>query len=460
MRLEDRIEQIRKDIASERYTVAAKESAAVIEFSFREIYRRSIGEVSGTARQKAFEVENKIGGPGKDVSSFTLGELVNLFREAKLFHAYSEATGVQLRAITIIDFNQVVALRNRLQHGMEEATRGEAQLFLQCVENMLEAFGILSLDAAASTAEAPDRGLERPDEALRSTKQKEASRASTYSPHESGELSRLDDQGRVTRDFDLQLMKSAIRPGVKYVGLDIGCAQGIVTDDRFGAYADSFNRIVAIDQDSGCIAEGASLYPNYEFQCLNIESVRAGDEIRSLLSPGSNGGELPVIASLFVVLHHVAAPIRILKMLRTVLPPGSRIVIRTIDEGSIMGFPDAGGRIERILGVAREFPDGTDRHHGRKLQYQLFRAGFRDTRIFIQPYILSSFEPAERDRFFRVEFGFRKSLCERAVGGQGLPDDGESILNTLADDMDEVEMDFHDPAFAYSMSWYGAVAFL
>jgi 2-polyprenyl-3-methyl-5-hydroxy-6-metoxy-1,4-benzoquinol methylase len=458
MRLEDRIEQIRQDISSERYTVAAKESAAVIEFAFREIYRRSIGEVAGPARQKAFEAENKIGGPGKDVGSFTLGELVNLFREAKLFQAYSEASGIQLRAITMIDFNQVVALRNRLQHGMEEATRGEAQLFLQCVENMLEAFGILSLDAAASTADSTD-GIERPDESLRRARP-EPPRASTYSPHESGELSRLDDQGVVTRDFDLDLMKSAIGSGTKYVGLDVGCAQGIVTNDRFGAYADSFAKIIAIDKDENCIAEGAARYPEYEFRCLNVEDVGAADELRSLLASSSDGNELPVIASLFVVLHHVAAPIRILKLLRTVLPRGSRVIIRTIDEGSIMGFPDTDGRIERVVRVGEEFPDGTDRHHGRKLQFQMFRAGFRDIRTFIQPYILSSFEPSERDRFFRVEFGFRQSLCDRAVRGQGFPDDGASIRHQLASDLDEIEMDFQDPAFAYSMSWYGAIAAL
>lgn len=128
MRLEGRIEQIRQDIAAGRYTTAAKESAAVIEFAFREIFRRSIGDVTGAARRRAFEAERKIGGPNKDVDSFTLGELVRLFREAKLFDAYTEATGRQLRAITMIDFGQVVALRNRMQHDLYEADRGEAQL--------------------------------------------------------------------------------------------------------------------------------------------------------------------------------------------------------------------------------------------------------------------------------------------------------------------------------------------
>jgi SAM-dependent methyltransferase len=457
MKLEDQIEQIRQDIQSERYTVAAKECAGIIEFAFREIYRRSIGEVDGSTRKKAFEVEDRLGGPSKDVSSFTLGELVGLFREAKLFDAYSKATGRKLRAITMIDFSQVVTVRNRMQHGREEVGRGEAQLFLHCVENMLEAFGILSLEAAEQGHPAAGRAV-RPDE-FRHATWREKQQSSTYNAQDAGELERLADQGELTRTFDLQMFEYALggvsRP---LTGLDIGCSQGDITRDRFGSFEDAFDIVIGVDSDPECIrGAGAELEQGspYVFAELDIEGASAEDNLHQLLIEHA-APDRPVVAFLSMILHHLAAPIRVLKLLRSVLPRGSKVVIHTLDDGLILGYPSRDDRLARVLeagGLGRADP-----FHGRKLHYQLYRSGFRKLQLFGAPYFLPNYDESVRQMMFRMAFGFRPKPYERAIESGEAGAELEQTLAQLRDDLEEIELDFQDPAFSYMALSLGGVA--
>lgn len=451
MRLEEQIDQIRADIAEGRYTTAARDSAGVIELAHREIFRRILPAVSGDVRHRIVLAEQRIGNGNKSVEQFGLGELVGLFREAQLFSAYSDATGVQLRAITMINFRQVVDLRNRLQHHGVEATRGEAQLFLQCVENMLEAFGILTLDPVVETES--DREETQGDSTRRDT-DTAPRRASTYRLGEDGESVRLSDQGELTRSFDLELFAAALEGAqTPLIGLDIGSADALVTEDRYGHFKDSFSQIIAIDRDPDCI-QSIKQRSSIEAHQLDIESVGACDRLSELLS-----ADQPVLASLLVVVHHLAAPIRVLKSLRAVLPAGSRVVIRTIDEGTHLPYPDQEGRVSRVIGQGVAFADGTDRFHGRKLYGQLWRAGYRDIRILLRPYILSNMDSDQRDLLFRVEYGFRENLLKRGFGGSS-PTAQEELVRDLRSDLAEIELDFEDPAYFYTMSWFGAVAYL
>ena len=203
VRLEDRIEQIRADIASGRYTTAVEEAGRVIEIAFREIYRRSLSVVDGPTRRKALEAEARIGGSGKSMDNFTLGQIWAVFREAKLFDAYAEAKGTPLRALTILNFDQIVDLRNRLQHDLYEANKGEAQIFLHCVENMIEGFGIVTLGAAATDEQQADN---RTAAAAKLQVKRGKRRPSSYDPHHGTELSRLQVQGALHRSLDMRML--------------------------------------------------------------------------------------------------------------------------------------------------------------------------------------------------------------------------------------------------------------
>jgi len=460
LRLEDRIEQIRNDITSERYTTAAKESASIIEFAFREIFRRSIGVVDGRTRAKALEAERKIGGPGKDIGAFTLGELVRLFRESKLFEAYSEATGTQLRAITMIDFGQVVILRNRMQHDLYEASRGEAQLFLHCVENMLEAFGILTLEAAEEVKPHPgDLRVEGTRSSGKSTRREEQ-RASSYSARMKNEAQRIGQQGVFHRPLDIRMFDFALH-GLEQpvVGLDVGCARGEVTIDRFGAF-DQIAKVIGVDRDPECIEQAITSHSGdnrFVFAVLDIEGVPAEDELRRLLAQHAPQGA-PVVALLAFVLPHLASPIRTLKLLRSVLPRGSKIVVRTSDDGTKLAYPDLEGRLGYIVETTERAPRHPDQMHGRKLFHQLYRAGFRDIRLFVEPIVLPNLTEEERDLLYDVHFSHRPNWWDEAIKMGDLDSSAQRQVDELKNVLEEYEMDLHDPAYFFFEALFGAVA--
>lgn len=457
MRLEERIEQIRQDIGSERYTTAAKESAAVIEFAFREIFRRSIGAVDGKARSKAFEAEKKIGGPSKDADNFTLGELVQLFRESKLFQAYSEATGTQLRAITMIDFNQVVATRNRMQHDFYEVSRGEAQLFLHCVENMLEAFGILTLDAPHAEQHAP------PDTETRSTRSASSRdsaqrRPSTYSPRGEREGTRLQEQASLHRPIDMRMFEYALaRSGKRLLGLDLGCARGDVTVDRFGSF-DAFEKVIGVDKDEECIEKACAAHGDdsrFSFELVDIEGPTAQDELARLIT---QEGEYDGVVVLGVaVLLHLAAPIRLLKNLRSVIPRGSQVIIRGTDDGTTVGYPDLEERLAFILEMTRNAPGQSERQNGRKFFQQLTRAGFRDIQMFVEPFLLPNLSEDERSLLWPASFAWRLRSWEIAEAAGSLNQHDRESVVMLRSALEEFELDLDDPGFFFCEYLYGAV---
>jgi SAM-dependent methyltransferase len=455
MRLEEQIEQIRGDIAAGRFTTATRESTVVIERAFRAIYRQSIGQVDGLTRRKALEAEGRIGGPSKDIDSFGLGQIWHVFRESNLLDAFGAVTQTQLRGIKMIDFDRVIELRNRVAHGTEEPSRAEAQTCLFYVENIVEAFGIWNLEAATA-ASRTDAMPTEPTTAGQQTRRGKR-RASAYSLTEEGEVARLAEQGSLTRSFDIEMFEFALLDiPSPAIGFDVGCATGDVTRDRFGAF-DDFDRVIGIDKDAECIRRHVETDERFLFSHLDIEELSAEDKLRTLLA--EHVGDRPVVAFLAMVLHHLASPIRVLNLLRCTLPKGSRIIVHTLDDGAIMGFPDDEANLERVLRVADVIKNGTgDRYHGRKLNSQLHRAGLRDIRMFVKPWLLPDLDGSRREAMFRMAFNFRPNMLKRAMDAGDAGREGSELLDTMVEDIGELELNFLQPDYFYMTLSFGAVA--
>lgn len=146
--LAGRVRQIRELLGSEMYTLAAKESASLIEFALRELLRRHTGELEPKDRLKVNQAEIEIGKGEKGIEDMTMGQLAGVLRTSKFFDAWSSATGRDLSGIAMVNLNAVIELRNRLVHEGKEASRGEAEMLFNVLRSYLETFGILTLDDA------------------------------------------------------------------------------------------------------------------------------------------------------------------------------------------------------------------------------------------------------------------------------------------------------------------------
>src|SRR5215211_2453322 len=171
------------------------------------------------------------------------------------------------------------------------------------------------------------------------------------------EVKRIGQQGVFHRPFDLRMFDYALADlAAPITGLDIGCARGEVTADRFGAF-DQFQRVLGLDADLDCIEQALATHKGdrWAFVRFDIEGVSAEEELRGLLQEHNPDGQT-VVALLAFVLPHLASPIRALKMLRAVLPSGSKLIVRTSDDGTKLDFPDPEGRLPYIVEMTERPP--------------------------------------------------------------------------------------------------------
>jgi hypothetical protein len=146
--LAGRVRQIRELFGGGMYTLAAKESAILIEFALRELLRRHTGELQPRDRIRVNQAEIEIGKGEKGIEDMTMGQLAGVLRTSRFFDAWSKATGRDLSSIAMVNLKAVIDLRNRLIHDGKEAGRGEAEMLYNVLRTFLETFGILTLDEA------------------------------------------------------------------------------------------------------------------------------------------------------------------------------------------------------------------------------------------------------------------------------------------------------------------------
>lgn len=274
---------------------------------------------------------------------------------------------------------------------------------------------------------------------------------SDYSPVESGEVSRLSIQGSRTAEFDRQLFSAALegRPAKRAVlyGLDIGCADGTVTVDRFDNLA--FSRVLGVDRNATVIAAAQSRHDEsrFAFSCLDVEGVSADADIREFMRDWEVPGFDVVFAALS--LHHFANPIKVLHMARHLLNPGGTVIVRSADDGVKIAYPDPEDRLSNLVDATMRQPSVSDRHHGRKIYYQMYQAGFRDISITVQTTHTDGMSANARYALFLESFAYRRNyLLGAAVN---FPDDTRLRDELVEMDrrLEELELDFEDDSFFY-----------
>ncbi len=157
-------------------TLAARDAAMIVELALRELLRRYAKELPPEAQAKVGQAiaQQAKGGRGKMVAEFTLGQLVGVIRESRFFDLWATATGKPLITLRMINLDALNAFRNKhLTHVADfeqltdpaaQVSPGTAQFLLHCVDELIKAFGIESLESLppepgpADIAQLPDIG--------------------------------------------------------------------------------------------------------------------------------------------------------------------------------------------------------------------------------------------------------------------------------------------------------------
>lgn len=281
---------------------------------------------------------------------------------------------------------------------------------------------------------------------------------SSYNPTAHNEHRRLKIQAENTRAADMPAIYYAMDDlkGKKKINvLDLGCAYGYVTKDRFGEF-DNVS-VLGIDKQEACI-EYAKKYnkpDNFNYAVVTVEDPSFQDEMERVMEENGIESFDIIIATLFI--HHLNDPIKALRTVRKFLSPDGYIIVRGSDDGSVIAYNDD-GLVQKIIDKHLSTPGISDRHNGRRLYFQLYTSGYKQIKMMNYVKEISTLDFDERMDVFDERFAYRRNYLKNMLD----KDPGNMEYKNSLDWMDyalkKLETLFGNDSFWYQEVDFVAVA--
>lgn len=459
----DQLEKIKHFLQKGYYDSAVKESCAILEEILKRIYKQALSELPIEDRTALMDGEAKIGKGTKSYTRFGFGELVGLYNRTRLLERWGKYTCSNMGMIRSISLDYIVELRNRLTHEQssmeEDVTQSEAQLVYDCLLNWLSFIGYKDMSKSVESAFQPG-GEVKAEEKLAESAYKHMKKEihSGYDPSIKLERRRLKRQAAYSEKHDAESFAYAVerigrREGL--IGLDIGCADGYVTEIRFKPEF-GFEKVIGLDRNETLIEKvRAEDHGMFHYHHIDLESRDFEDDLEDMMEEEGIDAFDVIFSAL--TLHHLKNPVRLLMKLRKYLRKGGAIIIRGVDDGGMMAYDD-GGLVEEILADCLRQASVSDRYHGRKFFPWLRGIGFSDIKIRYQFDDTTEMDSEERIDFFHYYFDFRQSYTRKAVERE--PDNPQFIEDheRMLANLDKMEEMFLKPDFYFSALTVSAIA--
>lgn len=278
---------------------------------------------------------------------------------------------------------------------------------------------------------------------------------STYSAKTREEFKRLHIQADNTRAADLNALDYVTQQLGRTEGLrilDMGCAYGFVTKDRFSRYEGV--SVLAVDRGEELIgfAREHNAFDGAHYEIFDLESEDFDEEFEVLMEKAQIEQFDIIFASL--VLHHLKNPQKLLRRVRKYLSNTGFIVIRGSDDGSIITYNDD-GLIGKILDIHLNADGISDRLNGRKIYSQLINSGYKN--VVMKNYIkdLSGLSLDERNAVFIERFSYRRNYLKKLVEKDPYDEKKRQDLKNITFYLNELENKFDDETF-----WYCEIDFI
>ncbi len=283
---------------------------------------------------------------------------------------------------------------------------------------------------------------------------------SVYSVLEKNESARLVNQAKLVYDNDMELLTpliSVLSSDKKINVLDIGCANGYLTKQIFGNFNDNINKVIGVDYEVKCVEKAKeNAAESYKFYQIDVESNAFEEDLQQIMD--DNGIDKFDLVYSTLVLHHLSDPAKVLRKLRKFVSKNGKLYLRSCDDDEICAYPDEDGLVERVLKDTYSIPGISDRIHGRKLYYELYKAGY--SKITIKPYYITTadMDIDERIQFCHDMLYWRRNRYKRLVDLE--PDNYDHLkkYNEFCTNYDEIEERFYDPAFYFKVAGPIAIA--
>ena len=273
---------------------------------------------------------------------------------------------------------------------------------------------------------------------------------SSYKAENKSELKRLRIQAINTREPDQNAIKYVLdhMPQKEQLSiLDMGCAYGFVTKDRFAKIPNA--KVIGVDRGEILIdyAKENSMFNGASYYVLDLEDEEVIDNLYEIMQKENIEKFDIIFASL--VIHHLKNPNKLLRNIRKVLADDGYIIIRGSDDGSIVTYNDD-GLIQKVVDLHLSCDGISDRLNGRKIYSQLVSSGYKNVKMINWVKEVSGMDLDERNEIFIERFSYRKNyiktLCEKDPYNAA----NRKKLEEMEYLLSELENKFSEESFWYS----------
>ena len=265
------------------------------------------------------------------------------------------------------------------------------------------------------------------------------------------ETRRLGTQQSLLREFDAMAYKKVRDEVGDPVVLDLGSHNGDVVMDRFGG---DVKALLGVEYDAETVVVANDRHGEcgrISFVCADLESP----EIESRIQDGMR--ELQIqsfnVITMSMILMHLKNPHLLLKRVRRFLSPGGMVLVRDIDDGMNVAYPDEDGAFERVVAICNRNETSGYRHSGRQINAFLKRAGFKDVCLEKIGITTVGMDYDQRDALFDTYFSFIKDdlklMTERHPDDARIAED----YSWYCQNYDDLSARFQDEAFFFSLGF-------
>lgn len=273
---------------------------------------------------------------------------------------------------------------------------------------------------------------------------------SSYRAEAKTELKRLKIQAINTREPD----NNAINYVLEKLGdkeeiniLDMGCAYGFVTKDRFSKIKNA--KVVGVDRSDKLIefASTNSMFENASYHVIDLEDEEVVENIEEIME--ERGIEKFDIIFASLVIHHLKNPNKLLRKIRRLLSKDGYIIIRGSDDGSMVTFND-NDLIKKVIDLHLSCDGISDRLNGRKIYSQLVSSGYKNVKMINWVKEISGMDLDERYEIYVERFSYRRNYLKNMCDKDPYNASYKKKLEEMDYLLSELENKFADETFWYS----------
>lgn len=267
------------------------------------------------------------------------------------------------------------------------------------------------------------------------------------------EKRRLEIQQNLMKSFDEGTYRKAADAFDSLYILDIGSNNGDFIMDRIGSN-DKVKLLVGLEYDAASVDAANQKYGEQgriAFFAQNVEDEDLADRLEQILA--QMGAKSFNVINMSMILLHLKTPYRLLKVLRKYLAKGGMIIVKDIDDGFNVAFPDEKGEFARMVQICAANETSGYRYSGRQVYTLLTRAGYQDVCLEKMGLSTAGMDYDQRSALFDTYFSFigedLKIMMERYPGDQQIIED----YKWYNDCYEDLEERFQDESFFFNLGF-------